>query len=737
MYAMFMNLQLATISAQMGTILLGLSFRENKLFYFNPLCRVSGVSAAARLGFFCVFICLSACVPNKMYRVDNIEPRAHHTMTYVEFDDQGDMWSENQLTRILDEIEKANQHPNGSVVFLFIHGWYHNAAQGDSNVEDFSSLLDDFARTVKEDEASDQPVIGVYIGWRGKAMIKPLNVFSFYTRAFATSRIAGSIATETILRISTTAKRNPNSKVILIGHSFGGQILERAITQSVVGAMLGQEVGEVSLPVDLAVLVNPAAKAVQTKQFIEVLARNRIKLYRTNTEGDRFEVPLIVSVTSAGDWATRVAFPAGVYFSSIFKRYRKYTETDCSPVTSQRAVYAHTGGHMRPLLSHIVTAEPLPEVIEKPGMLDTTTIRRRYDALTRQEIYMFDGEKHRFTIQKRPYAANNTPYWVIRVPRSLIPNHSAIFNFNSVRLLVAFFSMTGALRPGITGELVRESGIEATVMIALPTGGILFADRSRRVYGIEPGTELPMFISCLPRATRPADQIGLHIWQDRIWLVTSALQEGADDEFNTRIASGPLRAKNFTVDRGIQLPGSRRFVSSAIDGPANRVFLSAEQYGAIYVADLKSADQEPELLTRIGDAGVLSTLVFHRQTNSLLALDGAKGVLYQIDPSMDPVHVNTLTDGLGRPTSMEVDEARGVIYITNAQGRHLWALRCGPDLVCQTPQRFAEGVTVSAQAAMAVSPSGTLWLADLEARQIRELSPGGEIKRTFNRVTDN
>ncbi len=656
-------------------------------------------------------------------------------MAYVEFDDQGDLWSETQLTRTLDEIEKANENPNGSVVFLFIHGWFHNASKGDSNIEDFSNLLDGIVRTARENEVSEQPMVGVYVGWRGKAMIKPLNFLSFYTRAFATNRIAGSVATETLLRIMTTAKRNPNSKVILIGHSFGGQILERAVTQSLVGAVLGQEVGDVSMPVDLIVLVNPAAKAVQTKQFIEVLARNRIKLYRTDAEGNRFEVPLIVSVTSAGDSATRIAFPAGVYVTSIFKRYRKYAETDCSPVKSQRAVYAHTGGHMRPLLSHIVTAEPLPEGVETPGMLETATIQRRFDAVTRQDVYTFDGEGHRFTIRKRLYAANNTPYWVIRVPRSLIPNHSSIFRFNSVRFLVAILSMTGVLQAGVTGELEQGSGIEATGLAALSSGDILFADRSRRVYGIEPGTEQSFFISCLPRALRLADQIGLHTWQDRIWLVTNALQEGADDEFVTRIASGPLRAKDFTVDREIQLPGSRRFVSSTLDGSANRVFLSTERSDAIYVVGLSGSNREPDLLTRISDAGSLSTLVFHYKTNSLLALDGEQGVLYHIDPSMEPARVRILANGLGRPTSMVADEARDVLYITNALGRHLWSMRCGAGMACQAPRRFAEDVAVSAQTVMTVSPDGALWIADLQARQITELSTGGAVRRTIHRVT--
>ncbi len=152
------------------------------------------------------------------------------------------------------------------------------------------------------------------------------------------------------------------------------------------------------------------------------------------------------------------------------------------------------------------------------------------------------------------------------------------------------------------------------------------------------------------------------------------------------------------------------------DGSEHRAFLSTEKSDGIYVADLNGTNEEPDLLARISDAGSLSTLEFHYQTNSLLASDDEKGVLYRVDPSMEPVLVAVLANNLGRPTSMAVDEARGIYYISNSLGRHLWSLRCGPGLVCQAPLRFAEGVAVSAQTAMMVSPDGALWIAELVAR---------------------
>ena len=75
-------------------------------------CRYTGICLLA--------LTLSACLPNKMYRPDNIDPGPDYTLTYLEFDDQGEMWSPDQLARILREINEANESETGALVMLFI-----------------------------------------------------------------------------------------------------------------------------------------------------------------------------------------------------------------------------------------------------------------------------------------------------------------------------------------------------------------------------------------------------------------------------------------------------------------------------------------------------------------------------------------------------------------------------------------------------------------------------------------
>ena len=43
----------------------------------------------------------TACVPNKIYRRNSIQLEPDYTLTYVEFDDHGEMWAPEQLKAII------------------------------------------------------------------------------------------------------------------------------------------------------------------------------------------------------------------------------------------------------------------------------------------------------------------------------------------------------------------------------------------------------------------------------------------------------------------------------------------------------------------------------------------------------------------------------------------------------------------------------------------------------------
>src|SRR5262249_43136960 len=123
----------------------------------------------------------------------------------------------------------------------------------------------------------ERAIVGVYIGWRGQTVAfpkgldpgKPLTWWrapkllpygiTFWDRKNTAARVAGVSCTEAILSLTAVAKMRyltdaelmafpqkptnlvhtvDKSKVIIIGHSFGGLIVERAVTQALLGGWL-------------------------------------------------------------------------------------------------------------------------------------------------------------------------------------------------------------------------------------------------------------------------------------------------------------------------------------------------------------------------------------------------------------------------------------------------------------------------------------------------------------------
>src|SRR6185369_5908419 len=87
-------------------------------------------------------------------------------------------------------------------------------------------------------------------------------------------RVAGTSATEAIYAVLQTAKADPDSRVVLIGHSFGGLILEKALGQAMVSMLYSQtNAAEIKPPANLVLLINPAASSIHAREFISMLAR--------------------------------------------------------------------------------------------------------------------------------------------------------------------------------------------------------------------------------------------------------------------------------------------------------------------------------------------------------------------------------------------------------------------------------------------------------------------------------
>lgn len=148
-------------------------------------------------------------------------------------------------------LEAVNDYKDPLMVVIFIHGWNHNASDDivrgvSRNYEFFPRLLarfdDQLVRRKIVDKSFEKPeVLGIYIGWPGKVSNKLIKGLSVGNRGCSADKISlgykdacqkrilnkkSSEMKSDLLEIIAQVKRsNPNSKILIIGHSFGGRIV--------------------------------------------------------------------------------------------------------------------------------------------------------------------------------------------------------------------------------------------------------------------------------------------------------------------------------------------------------------------------------------------------------------------------------------------------------------------------------------------------------------------------------
>ena len=273
----------------------------------------------------------------------SIEKHEDFTLGVVEFDDQGDLWSRNQVNQLETMImhEAKRENIGGLQIIVFAHGWNHNASLCDENVVCFRELLRYLGKVellrasrprienkgISAEKYTPKRVIGVYLGWRGLSSHSPiLNVGSFYSRKSAAHRVGQGGLVELlsrleVLRDSLNESAAGTTRLIVIGHSFGGAAVYTAIstlfqerlTQAIARAR-DRTVDIVRGYGDLVILINPAFEA-SLYSGIDALSRENV-VYSPRQRA------VLVTISSETDWATKWAFWAGRMLSTLFQHTR-------------------------------------------------------------------------------------------------------------------------------------------------------------------------------------------------------------------------------------------------------------------------------------------------------------------------------------------------------------------------------------------------------------------------------
>lgn len=403
----------------------------NKKFVQTPGARMKGLFALA-VCVMAIYFAGRSCVTPRQYNtsrgeylrtVRDPETGAEADLCIIEFDDEGTFWDVRQLTDTLELIRRRNSESvNGIVVPVFIHGWKHNA-DWSRTAGNLRRISQDITRSAAQMQMPENPthrrVVGVYIGWRGDAMSgRFIQELTFWNRLLTADRVASINMKETLSRIMMAAKEHSGSKVVMYGHSMGGHILFQSMSSALINRSFNSQAASQGLPVDAVIMANPAVRAADVARFVDLLKRYDIQLIVNTADGTTTPAngPLIASITSEVDSATKRAFPFGQSFVRLFRAYREDAQAG---TPSQDYLAAHTDGHTDFLLSHRA------EIVD--GKVVLTAIPNRY---------------------------NDTPYWVIRVTEDICRSHGDISNPRMNELIEMLLRMRDAYSASNWPQLV-------------------------------------------------------------------------------------------------------------------------------------------------------------------------------------------------------------------------------------------------------------------------------------------
>jgi hypothetical protein len=361
---------------------------------------------------------------------NSVMPKSGYDLAFIEFGEQGSYQDPSQLQNAIDLIKRTPR----PLVISYVHGW-HNSA-GSLDVGRFSGWLSQLSGSPLIQKAGLHP-IGVYFGWRGEITSFPVvRQFTFFSRKAAAERLASNFdCYDAIAAISQAARESHGASqqyTVLIGHSFGGLVVERAVAHAINAEMHGHATADRSLPADLILMVNPASDSILTRQMIAAL-------YSRHTEKSR---PFLVSLTSTGDAATGTAFPLSTSLAATTKAFNDVEVPGTQQRNSERQFYTSTPGHNEFLINHETVK--LPKTMTAPDGMSALQTNLSHNLTG--EVFTTDGPPGTLELwHLKAVGSVDVPYWDVKVDPAIIKDHGDIWNPKAQAMMAAIFRMTNPL----------------------------------------------------------------------------------------------------------------------------------------------------------------------------------------------------------------------------------------------------------------------------------------------------
>ena len=376
----------------------------------------------------------------------------NYLLGFVEFDDQGQLWDRQQMHDVLGKLQ-TEAGARELLMVVFVHGWKHSAAPGDANIDTFRGVLaglsDAEAYLASTTKTPARQVVGVYLGWRGGSLpVKYLENITFWDRKNTAQKVGHGGVAEVLSQLediklskdsiacrdrpasrkSEDAVCGSDTRLVVVGHSFGGAVMHTALAQILENRFV-QTTGPAGLKsnVDgfgnLVVLINPAFEANLFTPMSDMAAE------RTYFPS---QLPVALVLTSEADGATRYAFPIGRWFSTFFEReedrQRLNKATGKTETISERDSNVSAVGHFEPYRTHRL----YPATERKREELKATSAADSIQMFTRASddwVHDMPGSKIMFgdvVLERTANSAGRNPYLVTYVDGQLIRDHNDI-----------------------------------------------------------------------------------------------------------------------------------------------------------------------------------------------------------------------------------------------------------------------------------------------------------------------
>lgn len=297
------------------------------------------------------FVLLAACagIEHRPWRLGDQSGNdtAAYSLRFIEADDEGWFWDRQQALDAVDLIRaKVRERP--TLVVTFVHGWHHSAECCDGNVEGFRRTLATLSALLNIRTGQDFNIVGLYIGWRGQSLPMPLDYFTFWGRKSAAERVGQNDMKEFLARLQqlyaqfrpdvASWRRAPEREqepepeqshflgMVTIGHSFGAQVLLKAVAGSLEDRLQSVNPNPAYLrnaPIvdgpqlsynvlghgDLMVLINPAVEASQY---------HRLYILSQGLKYSQLQTPIILTLSAENDKSRHRLFTFGRMLGEFF-----------------------------------------------------------------------------------------------------------------------------------------------------------------------------------------------------------------------------------------------------------------------------------------------------------------------------------------------------------------------------------------------------------------------------------